>query len=248
MSVEIKEFCLLLRDLSLTNAQKALAILWYMDTKELDAQVRSSELARVIVEAGIGNPNPSALATSIKQTRLAIEDNGGFRLKHASRQTIRDWLPKDFAGVAPQIDHNQGFLVSAVWENTRPYIEAVCRQMNGCYVATYFDGASVMMRRLIETLIIEAYEHLKREGEIKDLQHNYYMLNGLVERASGENTHPGLHLSRDGKAALKSIKGLGDKSAHNRRYVAVKADLENVRSGLRLVSQELIQIANLKKL
>ncbi len=247
MSVEIKDFCLLLRDLSLTNAQKALAILWFMDTKEPDIQVGPSKLARFIVEAGIGNPNPSALASSIKATRLAIEGNAGFRLKHASRQSIRGWLPKDFAGVAPKIDHDQGFLIGAVWENTRPYIEAVCRQMNGCYLATYFDGASVMMRRLIETLIIEAYEHLKREGEIKDLQHNYFMLNELVERASGEKTHAGLHLSRDGRAALRSIKSLGDKSAHNRRYVAQKADLDNVRQGLRLVSQELIQIANLKK-
>jgi hypothetical protein len=65
------------------------------------------------------------------------------------------------------------------------YIESVCKQLNGCFRACYYDAASVMLRRLMETLIIEAYEHLKRDGEIKDGDGNYFMLKHLSNGRAG---------------------------------------------------------------
>jgi hypothetical protein len=101
-----------------------------------------------------------------------------------------------------------------------------------------------MVRRVAETLIIEAYEHLRREAEIRDSDGNYFMLGELVNRSTGAG---GLTLGREAKAALKEIKKLGDRSAHNRRYNAVKADLDDVRSGVRVTADELINIASLRR-
>ena len=61
-----------------------------------------------------------------------------------------------------------GYIPDGVWIGTRGYIEAVCKQLNGCFHAGFYDAAAVMLRRLLETLIIETYEQLKREAEIKD--------------------------------------------------------------------------------
>jgi len=144
------------------------------------------------------------------------------------------------------MDHSAGYLPDAIWSRTRGYIESVCKQLNGCFGAAYYDAASVMLRRLMETLIIEAYEHLKREGEIKDTEGNYFMLKHLVERASGKPPHSGLNLGRDAKKNLEEVKALGDKSAHSRRFVAHAPDLVNIQHGVRTAAQELIQIANLK--
>ena len=46
--------------------------------------------------------------------------------------------------------------------------------------------------------------------------------------------------------ALRAVKELGDRSAHNRRFVAVKADLEKIQSGVRVMADELISIARLR--
>lgn len=101
-----------------------------------------------------------------------------------------------------------------------------------------------MMRRLVETLLIEAYEALGRENEIKDGSDNYLMLRDIVSRALGA-THIGL--GRDAKDALSKIKEMGDRSAHNRRYNAVRPDMDKVQSGLRVVVDELINIARLRR-
>jgi hypothetical protein len=104
-----------------------------------------------------------------------------------------------------------------------------------------------MLRRLLETLIIESYEHLKRESEIRDGGGQYLMLRDLVERACGEKGHAGLNLGRDSKAALKEARDIGNWSAHARRYNAVATDLTKIQAGVRVVVQELIHVADLKR-
>jgi hypothetical protein len=70
------------------------------------------------------------------------------------------------------------------------------------------------------------------------------MRRDLVNRA----THTGgLSLGRDAKKALTDVKELGDRSAHNRRYNAVKADLEKVQSGVRVAVDEMLNLAALRK-
>ena len=44
---------------------------------------------------------------------------------------------------------------------TRGYIEKVSNQINGAYENGWYDACAVMLRRLIETLIIETFEHHK---------------------------------------------------------------------------------------
>jgi hypothetical protein len=245
--ISLVEFCEVVRQLERSNAEKALTVLWYRDRQQPDVAMKSGQLAKVLVDHHVGTPNPTQLAVAIRKTKLANESKAGFSVKPGSRKTIHDWLPAGIDGMQPTMDHSTGYLRDAVWIGTRGYIESVCKQMNGCFRAAYYDAASVMLRRLMETLIIEAYEYLKRENEIKEGDGNYFMLKQLVERATGKSPHAGLNLGRDAKKSLEDVKALGDKSAHNRRFIAHAPDLVNIQGGVRTAAQELIQIANLKK-
>lgn len=247
MHLSIGDFSEIVKGLQKTNAQKALAILWYHDRTQPDIAMTSGQLTKILDDHHVGTPNATQLADAIRRTKLANESKGGFSLKPGSRRVIHDWLPSGIDGMQPAMDHSAGYLPEAVWTATRGYIESVCRQLNGCFRAAYYDAASVMLRRLLETLIIEAYEYLKRENEIKDGGGNYYMLKDLVERACGEKGHAGLSLGRDSKATLKDARDIGNWSAHARRYNAVAADLIKVQSGVRVTVQDILQIANLKK-
>jgi hypothetical protein len=241
--MELHQFCSNLQKLSLNHPKQALSILWFHDEKTPDIVMSSGQISKIIFEAGLGNPNSTQLAKLIRKTGMVIPRAQGFQLKTLSRSQIREWLHPILGDTKPPVDQDLGYLPREVWHDTRGYIEKVCTQLNGCFQFEFYDAASVMLRRLIETLIIETYEHLKRENEIKDNDNNYVMLRELVVRATGSG---GISLGRDTKKALSDVKELGDRAAHNRRYNAVKADLEKIQSGVRLAVDEMLNLASLR--
>lgn len=246
MHLSLDGFCELVKELNKANAEKALAVLWYFDCDQSDVAKTAGQLTKVLDNHHVGTPNQTQLAEAIRKTRLANESRAGFSLKPGSRKLIRGWFP-NLDGIQPTIDHSRGYLPDAIWRNTRGYIEEICRELNGAFHHGYYNAAAVMLRRLLETLVIEAYERLGREGEIKDGGGNYLMLSDLAERACGEGGHKGINLGRDSKKALKEARNLGNWSAHARRFLAQAGDLTKVETGARLVVQELIQIADLVK-
>ena len=52
------------------------------------------------------------------------------------------------------------------------------------------------------------------------------------------------NLSRNSKQAFPKLKDIGDKSAHSRRFIAVRDDIDRIRDDLRVVVQEMILLAN----
>lgn len=239
----LDEFCQKLSTLKLGISQQALALLWFYDEQQPDVRKKSGELARIVYTTGLGNPNQSRLTEALRKSGMVMEDSQGFALKSLARSKIRDQLKSILGPTHPKVDQELGYLPKPVWANTRGYIEKVCEQLNGCFQFTFYDAASVLVRRLIETLIIEAYETLQRQNEIKDKEGNYLMLSGLVAAASNSK---GINLGRDAKKALGEVKELGDRSAHNRRFNATKPDLEKIQSGVRVATDELINIAKLR--
>jgi hypothetical protein len=124
----------------------------------------------------------------------------------------RDVLPPS-EGTKPTGEHVLAF--SHV-RGTRIYIERVVNQINGCYEKGWFDGCAVMMRRLIETLIIECFETAKIADKIKDPRTgDFFYLKDLIDKALQE---PSWNLGRNTKQALPKLKSVGDQSAHSRRY------------------------------
>lgn len=127
---------------------------------------------------------------------MVVENGSSFALKSLARAKIRDQLKSILGPTHPKVDQDLGYLPKPVWDGTRDYIEKVCSPLNGCFQFGYYDAASVMVRRLVDTLIIEAYEKLKRESEIQGADGNYIMLGALVNAATGNS---GISLGREGK-------------------------------------------------
>lgn len=241
--MNLDQFCHALYKLDRNRVDQALSILWFHDEKKTDIVMSAGELSKILHNAGLGNPNSTRLGEAIRKSKKVIPSGAGFRLKILARAEIQEWLRPILGANKPAVDHELGYLPRGVWERSRGYIEKVCAQINGCFQFEFYDGASVLVRRLIETLIIECYEHLKRQSEIKGSDGNYLMLRDLVNKATGAG---GLTLGRDAQRALKDVKELGDRSAHNRRYNAVRADLEKVQSGVRVAVDEMFNLTSLR--
>lgn len=134
------------------------------------------------------------------------------------------------------------FPLSLLSTAKRGYLMTVGSQMNGAYGSGWYDAAAVMMRRLIEIAIIEAYEAKSIASKVKDPNGSYLQLTDLIKAALAE---PMLPLSRNAKKVLPALRDVGHMSAHGRYYCAQKADLDLIRPGSRIVIEEFLRHAGL---
>ena len=100
-----------------------------------------------------------------------------------------------------------------------------------------------MIRRLVETLIIESFEHYGIANKIKNSNGDFFYLRDLINITLAETSW---NLGRNTKKALPKLKDIGDKSAHSRRFNAHRRDVNKIIAELRVVTQELIYLAGLK--
>jgi Domain of unknown function (DUF4145) len=137
----------------------------------------------------------------------------------------------------------QSVIPFSVVRNTRGYIERVVNQVNGTYENGWYDACTVMIRRLLETLIIEAFEHHGIAATIKNNTGEFFYLKDLIDKCVQESAW---NLSRNCKRAMPKVKDIGDKSAHSRRYNAHRGDIDPLLADIRIVVQELVYLAKLK--
>jgi hypothetical protein len=137
----------------------------------------------------------------------------------------------------------QSVVPLSVVRGTRSYIERVINQFNGCYENGWYDACSVMIRRTLETLIIEAFEKHGLSAKIKNPNGDFFYLRDLIKKCIEE---PTWNLSRECKVAMPRLKDIGDKSAHSRRFIAQRGDIDPLLADIRVVVQEMVFLAKLK--
>lgn len=155
-------------------------------------------------------------------------------------QDTREWsMPPEEGGISKE----QTVIIFSIVKNTRGYIERLVHQINGSYEDGWYDACAVMIRRLIETLIIEVFETYKIAPKIQNANGDFLYLRDLISITLVE---PSWNLTRNTKVALPNLKDVGDLSAHSRRFNAHRADIEKITPHLRIVVQELVILAKLK--
>ena len=133
--------------------------------------------------------------------------------------------------------------MSSLTRGSRSYIVAIANQINGSYANGWYDACSVMIRRFIETLLIETYEKHGAAANIKGPSGDYMFLRDMIDVTISETTWSP---SRNLKKALPKIKDVGDKSAHNRYFVAKRGDIQPLIVEIRTVVEELMLQSGLK--
>lgn len=166
------------------------------------------------------------------------------KLALSAARGIQDEVPR--RGTPPDEGLNaetEQVIAASLVRNTRGYIEKIVNQINGCYEHGWYDGCAVMIRRLIETLIIEAFEQYSIAHKIKNSTGDFFYLGDLISMALVETCW---NLGRNARGALPKLKSVGDLSAHSRRFIAHRHDIDKVKGDLRIVVQEFVYLAKLK--
>ncbi len=221
--------------------ERALGLLYIVGADDPSVGMTARQICDCFFEVGHARQNVSRLDAALHRDRRTIR--AGINEWRLSAKARLD-LAETFSFVAkpkalPDID---SVLPHGIFDRRRGYINRVVQQLNQSYDLGLFDCTAVMCRRLLETLIIEVYERSGRADELHGSDGHFMMLSGLLTVLEKDKT---INFSRNGQKGLKDFKSLGDLSAHSRRFNAQKSDIDRIRDGLRVATEELLHLAHL---
>ncbi len=228
-------------DLSLSPAERAVALLWWHGRSDPTVVIAPKDLAREIQDAVFASQNVSRLSKQLSDDpRTTRRPGGKFAIKIDARREL-DERYNPYLKERP-IKRSDSIFPTELFEGTRGYIEKVVVQINASYDHSLYDCCAVMCRRLLETLIIEVYEAKGRASKLKGPDGHFQMFSSLLSHLENDTQ---FNLARDSIKGLKNFKNLGDQSAHNRRFNARKQDIDRIRDGARIAAEELLHLASL---
>lgn len=171
---------------------------------------------------------------SLGKDKLFIKYKQGYKIERKIFNNIKQEVGEAIITLAPS---NELFPIE-ILDNTRDYLKKVGVQAVCCYDSGLYDAALVMIRKLIESLIIELFEKHQISEKIKNPRtNNFYFLSDLIDYLTRETKW---NLSRNVQTSLPKIKLKGDLSAHNRYFLAKKQDLDNIKFDIRITIEELV--------
>ena len=199
----------------------------------------AKEIEKCFIETHITPySNISAYLSKEKKAKhMLSHKNGGYILS----RTVENQISNTIGEV--KVNEPSGNLFPLeLFNNTRTYLQKTAKQAILCYDYQIYDACLVMIRRLIETLIIELYERFEIKEQIQDAKGNYLFCSDLIDKLLTEKKL--WTIGRNSVKALPDIKTKGDLSAHNRRFNATKTDIDTIKVGLRVVLEELVHLIN----
>lgn len=172
---------------------------------------------------------------SLGKNAIFIRTKNGYHLTRSAKKDIATKVNENTV-----LTPTNNLIPMSIVSGTRNYIEEITRQMCCCYDMGLYDACLVMMRKLLETLIIECYERHGASDEIKNNK-KYYFLSDLIPKyLNSEYWNSSVNLQNN----IVEIKRYGDLSAHNRRFIAKKEHIDRIKSGVEQVIQEIILTIN----
>ena len=175
----------------------------------------------------------SFLSTKAKgKNFIFLKQKSGYALTKQSKEALAKELsmPVDMPVSNALID-------LSIIEGTPYYIKGIAKQMAQCYECGLYDATLVLMRKLLETLIIESFERFGIDNTIKDANGDFLYLSDLIPKYLSS---PKWNASRNINKNIDKVKKYGDLSAHNRRFQAKKSDIDDFKFELRQVLQEIV--------
>ena len=83
-------------------------------------------------------------------------------------------IKSEILGNSIEIEPTNNLYPIDIFKETRPYIQKISTQTSICYDYGLYDACNVMMRRLLETLIIETFERKGNVSDIKNKDDNFF--------------------------------------------------------------------------
>jgi hypothetical protein len=208
----------------------------------------ADKLARLRTDSSVlfrelGDPSLGDISAVAEMMQLTFAPDTDLKKRvSVGRELLHELRTRKWRSSAPDDLADTIFPLSLLAKTRRGYLITIGRQMNGCFESGWYDACGVMMRRLLETCIIEAFEARQLDDKIKTSQGEFLQLTALIGAALSETEW---NLSRNTKQALPLLREIGHISAHSRRFTAQKSDIEKLQGHCRVAVEEFLHLAGL---
>lgn len=163
-----------------------------------------------------------------------IKKNDFYRLEGSYSLLLEKTIDTEFVPVP-----TDNLFPLSIFENTRGYLVEFAGEASCSYDFSLYNSCFFMLRKLLETLIIELFERHGLESQIKNGNGGYFFLSDLISRMVGEKSW---HLTKIVREDILKVKKLADSSVHSKRFSARKTDIDNLKTEIRIILQELVNL------
>jgi hypothetical protein len=241
--VSRSDFARHLATLDLSHVDRAVAFLYYYRETQKYEERSASDLAGDLHDEGFPKPNVTYLRLDLSKSRFTIIGSKPelFQLDIRRIEELEKLYGQLLKRRKVSVSNN---LIPSEWvAGTRQYLEQMAYQINATYEYGMYDACAVLLRRLMESLIIEIYISQKRHHDIQ-VGGVFLMLDKLISKIM---TDKGISLSRNTPKTMWEIKQLGDTAAHDRTYITPQVDIDDLKARYRRLIQELLFKAGITK-
>ncbi len=241
--VSRSDFSLHLAKLELSHTDRAVAFLYYYrETQEFEER-SAPDLAGDLHDEGFPKPNVTRLREGLSRSQFTTRGSQSelYQLDVRRIGELEVLYGQLLERRKVSVSKN---LIPPEWvAGTRQYLEQMVYQINAAYEYGMYDASAVLLRRMMESLIIEIYIHEKRHHDIQ-VGGVFLMLDKLISHIT---TDKGISLSRNTPKTMREIKQLGDIAAHDRTYITPQVDIDDLKARYRRLIQELLPKAGITK-
>jgi hypothetical protein len=172
------------------------------------------------------------------------KEMGTVRLRRASKSRLSSRYGK-IAGTGAMSKVDLEIVPMGLFENNnaRSHLETLVVQINGTYQAGFYDACAVMCRRLLQCMLLLAFERAKKSEIIRDPCGEYRTFADIILLASS-GRH--IRLPRGVRAVMGKIEYLGELAACHPAYTTRQKDIDEQRLGFRRLISELAHLAKIK--
>jgi hypothetical protein len=242
MKKDLASFAEGIATLGLTEVGYAIALLWYFDRKEDRPELRPAFLAEAMHDLSLRRRvNVTRLGRQLLANRDVMRgrEMGTVKLRVAGKSRLSSQYD-EIAGTVVPSGTDSHILPAGLFDNTRPSLEALVIQINGAYQHGFYDACAVMCRRLLECLLLLAFESSAKGEVIRDASGEYRAFAEIVRLASSSRH---IRLARGAAAVMGKMDYIGELAAHHPTYITRRKDIDEQRLGFGRVISELAHLA-----
>lgn len=237
----LSDFCDRISGLRLREVDLALALLWFHESIEGAKHVDTATLATELHEYSLTNRvNRTRLANRLALSPWAIKVKENVWKLHAKAKPKLNEEYGDF--VLPSGKPKSHVLIPrAIYDRLPRNLNHIADQAEAAFEQWHFDACVVMIRRLVEAMLILAFQKI---GHVKEIMvdKDYLPLSGIIGKT---NSGQWLRLTRGSADRLNLIKEIGDRGAHHPSYKTVEHDMDVISPKMRVILTELLDACKL---
>lgn len=137
----------------------------------------------------------------------------------------------------------EGFLDSDIASSAPNFIQELVSEVNVTFATGCYTACAMLLRRLTETLLVEAFVRASKEELIQNETGDWLTLEGIIAVAEKPTS---LGLTRTARNALATIKKTGDLCAHDRHFIAKKQHLARQQMDIDAATQGLLAVCGFR--